>query len=48
MVRVHAGCPESAERVANRLGLSGVALMDAFVAVEAGTLFVIEVNSCQG
>lgn len=39
---------KSAEKVANRLGLSGVARIDAFVAVEDGTLFVIEVNTIPG
>ena len=38
----------SACRVANKLGLSGVARVDAFMAVADGTLFVIEVNTIPG
>lgn len=39
---------ESAATVANRLGLSGVARIDAFMAVADGTLFVFEVNTIPG
>lgn len=39
---------ESAATLANRLGLSGVARVDAFMAVADGTLFVIEVNTIPG
>lgn len=39
---------DSACSVANKLGLSGVARIDAFMAVADGTLFVIEVNTIPG
>lgn len=39
---------ETAVDVANRLGLSGVARIDAFMAAEDGTLFVFEVNTIPG
>ena len=37
-----------AEELANRLGLSGFARIDAFLGVEDGTLFVIEINTVPG
>eukprot|EP00892_Ulva_mutabilis_P002530 jgi/Ulvmu1/12278/UM087_0012.1 len=39
---------ESACSIANRLGLSGLARIDAFMAVADGTLFVIEINTIPG
>lgn len=40
--RVHA------ETIANNLGLVGFARIDAFMGVEDGTLFVIEINTVPG
>lgn len=37
-----------AEELANRLGLAGFARIDAFLGVEDGTLFVIEINTVPG
>lgn len=37
-----------AEQIANRLGLAGVARIDAFMGVLDGTLFIIEINTVPG